>query len=139
MFDLIHSIDSEHLLTAVDTAAGKIGKVQDILIQVNLAREPQKYGVADEELEAVVKKADELSNVHLRGLMLIAPNYEDVEETRPLFRQMRELYLRVQAMSLPASDIEYLSMGMTNDYAIAVEEGANLVRVGTGIFGPRQY
>ena len=71
--------------------------------------------------------------------MLIAPNYEDVEETRPLFRQMRELYLRVQAMSLPASDIEYLSMGMTNDYAIAVEEGANLVRVGTGIFGPRQY
>lgn len=139
MFDLIHSIDSEHLLTAVDTAAGKIGKVQDILIQVNLAREPQKYGVADEELEAVVKKADELPNVHLRGLMLIAPNYEDVEETRPLFRQMRELYLRVQAMSLPASDIEYLSMGMTNDYAIAVEEGANLVRVGTGIFGPRQY
>lgn len=139
MFDLIHSVDSEHLLLAIDAAAGKIGKVQDVLIQVNLAREPQKYGVAEEELTPVLKKADQLPNVRLRGLMLIAPNYEDAEETRPLFHRMRELYRKVQAMDLPASDIVYLSMGMTNDYVIAVEEGANLVRVGTGIFGPRQY
>lgn len=113
--------------------------MQDVLIQVNLAREPQKYGVAEEELTPVLKKADQLPNVRLRGLMLIAPNYEDAEETRPLFHRMRELYRKVQAMDLPASDIVYLSMGMTNDYVIAVEEGANLVRVGTGIFGPRQY
>lgn len=139
MFDLIHSVDSEHLLLAIDAAAGKIGKVQDVLIQVNLAREPQKYGVAEEELDSVLKKADQLPNVRLRGLMLIAPNYENAEETRPLFRRMRELYRKVRAMDLPASDIAYLSMGMTNDYVIAVEEGANLVRVGTGIFGPRQY
>lgn len=139
MFDLIHSVDSERLLLAIDNAAGKIGKVQDVLIQVNLAREPQKYGVAEEELTDVLKKADHLPNVHLQGLMLIAPNYENVEETRPLFRKMKELYQKVQDMDLPASDIEYLSMGMTNDYVIAVEEGANLVRVGTGIFGPRQY
>ncbi len=139
MFDLIHSVDSERLLLAIDNAAGKIGKVQDVLIQVNLAREPQKYGVAEEELTDVLKKADHLPNVHLHGLMLIAPNYENVEETRPLFRKMKELYQKVQDMDLPASDIEYLSMGMTNDYVIAVEEGANLVRVGTGIFGPRQY
>lgn len=139
MFDLIHSVDSEHLLLAIDAAAGKIGKVQDVLIQVNLAREPQKYGLAEEELTPVLKKADQLPNVRLRGLMLIAPNYENAEETRPLFRRMRELYRKAQAMDLPASDIAYLSMGMTNDYVIAVEEGANLVRVGTGIFGPRQY
>lgn len=139
MFDLIHSVDSEHLLDAVNEAAQKIHKVQDILIQVNLAKEDSKFGIYKEDLPILVQKADMMKNVHLMGLMCIAPNYEDVEECRPLFREMREIFDRLKDFPLFSSEMKYLSMGMTHDYRIAVEEGANLVRVGTAIFGARQY
>ena len=139
LFDLIHSVDSEHLLTAVNDAAQKIHKVQDILIQVNLAQEDSKFGIYKEDLPILVQKADMMKNVHLTGLMCIAPNYEDVEECRPLFREMREIFDRLKDFPLFSSEIKYLSMGMTHDYKIAVEEGANLVRVGTAIFGARHY
>lgn len=139
MFDLIHSVDSEHLLEAIDTAAGKIHKVQDILIQVNLAKEESKFGIYKEDLPFLLQKADRMKNVHLMGLMCIAPNYEDVEECRPLFREMREIFDGLQMLPLMNSEMKWLSMGMTHDYQIAVEEGSNLVRVGTAIFGPRQY
>ena len=139
LFDLIHSVDSEHLLEAVNEAAQKIHKVQDILIQVNLAKEDSKFGIYKEDLPILVQKADMMKNVHLMGLMCIAPNYEDVEECRPLFRGMREIFDRLRDFPLFSSEMKYLSMGMTHDYRIAVEEGANLVRVGTAIFGARQY
>ena len=139
LFDLIHSVDSEHLLDAVNEAAQKIHKVQDILIQVNLAKEDSKFGIYKEDLPILVQKADMMKNVHLMGLMCIAPNYEDVEECRPLFREMREIIDRLKDFPLFSSEMKYLSMGMTHDYQIAVEEGANLVRVGTAIFGARQY
>ena len=139
LFDLIHSVDSEHLLDAVQEAAQKIHKVQDILIQVNLAKEDSKFGIYKEDLPILVQKADMMKNVHLAGLMCIAPNYEDVEECRPLFREMREIFDRLKDFPLFSSEMKYLSMGMTHDYRIAVEEGANLVRVGTAIFGARQY
>jgi hypothetical protein len=139
LFDLIHSVDSEHLLAAVNEAAQKIHKVQDILIQVNLAKEDSKFGIYKEDLPILVQKADMMKNVHLMGLMCIAPNYEDVEECRPLFRGMREIFDRLRDFPLFSSEMKYLSMGMTHDYRIAVEEGANLVRVGTAIFGARQY
>jgi len=139
LFDLIHSVDSQHLLVAVNKAAEKIGKVQDILLQVNLAREESKFGIYKEDLQALVQQADELANVHLCGLMCIAPNYEAVEDCRPLFHEMYDIFTSAQRQSLPNSDLKILSMGMTNDYHIAVEEGANMVRVGTAIFGARQY
>ena len=139
LFDMIHSIDSIHLAEAVNSAAAGIDKVQDVLVQVNLAREESKTGVDIDELDELLYRVDELDNLRLRGLMLIAPKYEDVEDCRPLFRKMREIFEKVKEMPLKTANIEYLSMGMTHDYKIAIEEGANIVRVGTAIFGQRQY
>ena len=136
LFDVIQSIDSEHLAAAVDKAASSIGKIQDILIQVNAAREPQKSGVMLEDLDALIKFVDAAKNLRLRGLMMIAPNLPDVEECRPLFKQMRKLF---DELKISREDFDFLSMGMTHDYKIAVAEGANVVRVGTGIFGERLY
>ena len=136
-FDLIHSVDSEHLLDAIDAAADKIHKVQDILIQVNLAKEESKFGIYKEDLPFLLQKADRMQHVHLMGLMCIAPNYEDVEECRPLFREMREIFDQLQMLPLMNSEMKWLSMGMTHDYRIAIEEGSTLVRVGTAIFGER--
>ena len=138
-FDLIHSVDSVHLAQAVNRAAEKFGKVQNILVQVNLAREESKSGVYREDLDELLAAIDGMDSVRLQGFMCIAPNYEDVEQCRPLFRAMYELYGMIKAAEPHKADIRYLSMGMTHDYRIAVEEGANLVRVGTAIFGARNY
>lgn len=136
LFDIIQSVDSEHLAAALDKAASSIDKVQDILIQVNSAREPQKSGVLPEDLNSLLNFVDAAKNLRLRGLMMIAPNFPDAEECRPLFRQMRELFDELK----PArKDFDFLSMGMTHDYKVAVAEGANVVRVGTAIFGERLY
>jgi pyridoxal phosphate enzyme (YggS family) len=139
MFSLIHSVDTPHLAKAIDKEAGKIDKLQDILVQVNLAREESKSGVYIEDLRPMLELCDALPHIHLCGLMCIAPNYDDVEKCRPLFRKMREIFEEAKEIPFKTSDIKYLSMGMTHDYVIAVEEGANIVRVGTAIFGPRQY
>ncbi|MBE6099811.1 MAG: YggS family pyridoxal phosphate-dependent enzyme [Anaerovibrio sp.] len=139
IFDLIHSVDTLHLAEAINNAAAGINKVQKVLVQVNLAKEDSKSGVYVEELEDLLHKVDELPNLQLMGLMCIAPNYDDVEECRPLFAKMYEIFQKVKEITFSTANILYLSMGMTHDYEIAVEEGANMVRVGTGIFGPRQY
>ena len=139
IFNLIHSIDSEHLANAVDRAAKSISKCQEVLIQVNLAKEESKFGVELENLDKLIETINELENLKLRGLMMIASNYEDVEQCRPLFRQMYELFQNLKTRKLNHADIKYLSMGMTHDYKIAIEEGANIVRVGTAIFGARNY
>ena len=137
--DLIHSVDSLHLAETISSEAARIDKVQDILVQVNLAKEDSKSGVYREDLQEVLQAVTKLPNLRLRGLMCMAPNYDDVEKCRPLFREMYKIYQQIKEMGLPASNIDMLSMGMTHDYEIAVEEGANVVRVGTAIFGPRQY
>lgn len=137
-FDLIHSVDSEHLLKAVDKAAAGLGKVQDILLQVNVAREESKFGMEVEAFLPMLELAAQLTNVRVQGLMCIAPNYEKVEDVRPVFRIARALYEEMQG-KFPVGQIQYLSMGMTHDFEIAIEEGANVVRVGTAIFGERNY
>ena len=138
-FDLIHSVDSVRLVQAIDKAAEKFGKVQNILVQINPAHEETKFGIDPAELDAMLAAIAELRAVRLQGFMCIAPNYDDVEECRPLFRTMYELFQQMKEREPRTADIRYLSMGMTHDYEIAVEEGANLVRVGTAIFGARQY
>ena len=138
-FDLIHSVDSLRLAREIDKAAAKFGKVQNFLIQINLAHEESKSGIDRAELDDILTGIDELRAIRLQGFMCIAPNYEDVEECRPLFRTMYDIFQQVKTRELRTADIRYLSMGMTHDYEIAVEEGANLVRVGTAIFGARQY
>lgn len=139
LFDVIQSVDSKKLVVEIDRIAKNIGKVQDILIQVNIAKEASKFGIYHEDLFEFIDFIRSLENVRLCGLMTIAPHYEDLELTRPLFKEMYSLFTQLKDMNLPKTAIKWLSMGMTNDYEIAIQEGANVVRIGTGIFGQRQY
>lgn len=136
LFDLIESIDSEHILAAVDKEAARIGKVQDVLLQLNIAKEEQKSGFSKDEYLAVLDKLPEYKNVRVRGLMVIAQKCDDVEETRPVFAAGYRSWLRLKER-LP--QIDMLSMGMSSDFTVAIEEGANVVRVGTALFGARDY
>lgn len=139
IFDMIESVDSIKLAEAINKEAAKLGKVQKILVQVNLVKEASKTGVYLEDLPELLTAIDGMDNLKLMGLMFIAPIAENPEDVRPMFNQMYNLFIKVQKMPLAHADIKYLSMGMTHDYRIAIEEGANIVRVGTAIFGPRQY
>ena len=136
LFDVIQSVDSEKLAVAIDGAALSIGKVQNVLIQVNVAKEIQKFGVYEENLPPLIKIVETLKNLRLRGLMMIAPNFDDVEDCRPLFRKMKNIFDEIKRTR---KNFDLLSMGMTHDYKVAVAEGANVVRVGTAIFGERIY
>ena len=141
IFDMIESVDSIKLADAIDKEAGKIGKLQNILVQVNLVKEDSKTGVYLEDLDELLMHIDKLDNLKLMGLMFIAPIVDDLEDVRPMFNKMYELFKAVQKRDFKSksTDIKYLSMGMTHDYKIAIEEGANIIRVGTAIFGPRKY
>lgn len=139
IFDMIESVDSIKLAEAINKEASKINKVQKILIQVNLVKEASKTGIYLEDLDELLTKVDTLNNLKLMGLMFIAPKVDNLEDVRPMFAQMFKVFKQTQAKTFTTSEIKYLSMGMTHDYQIAIEEGANIVRVGTGIFGPRQY
>lgn len=139
IFDMIESVDSIKLAEAINKEAAKLDKVQKILVQVNLVKEASKTGVYLEDLDELLKSIDTMDNLKLMGLMFIAPIVENLEDVRPMFNQMYQLFTKVQKMPFVHADIKYLSMGMTHDYQIAIEEGANIVRVGTAIFGPRQY
>ena len=137
LFSLIHSVDSPRLAMEIDRCAQKAGKVQKVLLQVNVAGEDTKSGVALAKADELAALIDSLSHLRLCGVMTIAPFYEDSEQTRPIFREMRGIFERLkQNVSHPES-FQWISMGMTHDYIIAVEEGANMVRIGAGLFGTR--
>ncbi len=136
-FDLIHSVDSQKLATEISRLAGIHGKVQDILLQVNIGSEESKFGVAPGELYKFAAFCGNLEFVRICGIMALAPYFEDTEQARPLFQELYRLFCETKQQCLPNGDIQWLSMGMTNDYTIAIEEGSNLVRIGTGIFGSR--
>ena len=136
--DLIHSIDSERLLRAIDAQAGKLGLCQDILLEVNLAGEQSKGGVPPEALEPLARLAGELPGVRLRGLMAIPPISQNPGDNREYFSKLRQLFVDIKGKILDnQTKIDCLSMGMSGDYADAIAEGATLVRVGTALFGPR--
>ncbi|MDR1778539.1 MAG: YggS family pyridoxal phosphate-dependent enzyme [Clostridiales Family XIII bacterium] len=139
--DLIHSVDSFRLAEEIDRRASLSSKKVDILLQVNPAGEESKFGLSASEAPALTGKIlNELSNVCVRGLMTVVPDVADPEEVRPYFRTVSRLFDEIKtSLSHERLDMRYLSMGMTHDYEVAVEEGANLIRVGTGIFGPRSY
>ena len=139
LFDMIQSVDSKRLAIEIDHAAGKIVKRQDILIQINVAHEETKFGITAKEVMSLGRFISTLENVRLCGLMTVAPFNDDTELTRPIFREMYQLFLELREANLVNTKVEWLSMGMTNDYQVAIEEGSNLVRIGTGIFGQRQY
>lgn len=139
LFDVIQSVDSEKLVLEIDHAAKKINKIQDILIQVNVAQEISKFGISSNDVINFATFISELTNVRLCGLMTIAPHYENPELARPIFKELFQLFINLKNKNLNHTEIKWLSMGMTNDYKIAIEEGANVIRVGSGIFGQRQY
>lgn len=136
---LIQSVDSLRLAEALDAAAAKAGITVDVLLQVNAGGEEQKFGLAPDECEGLFKEIDgRLTNVNPRGLMAVVPMTADPEDARPYFKKVKNLF-DVLADKYGKTKFEHLSMGMTNDYETAIEEGATIVRVGTAIFGPRNY
>lgn len=137
VFDVIHSIDSHALLRRVDDAAAEAGRRLDALVQVDLAREPTKHGASVADLAPILSQAAGLRAVRLVGLMALPPAVGNAEEARPFFRQLRELRDRLTAEGTPPEMLGELSMGMSHDFEVAVEEGATLVRIGTAIFGSR--
>lgn len=136
---MIHSVDSLHLAETIDREAAKAGIRMDILIEVNVAGEDSKFGIACDETEKLVRECAKLDNVHVCGLMTIAPFVEDSEQNRQVFKNLKQLCVDLKAKNIDNTDMDVLSMGMTGDYQVAIEEGATMVRVGTGIFGARNY
>ncbi len=135
IFDLIHSVDSLRLAQEIDKQAARINKVQDILIEVKTSPEESKFGLKPEEAIEVIREALKLSNISIKGLMTIAPPADSPEGSRLYFRMLRELKDKINASRLPGQELEILSMGMTDDFETAIEEGSNMVRIGRAIFG----
>jgi pyridoxal phosphate enzyme (YggS family) len=136
---LIHSVNSLHLAEAISKESVKKNLVSDILIEVNIADESTKEGIAEDDAIELVENASKLPWLRIHGLMAIAPPVDDPEENRPYFRRLRELALKIDGLGLDGVEMKELSMGMTNDFTCAVEEGATFVRVRTAIFGERNY
>lgn len=136
---LIHSVDSFHLAEAIERECQKRELEADILVEVNVAQEESKFGLRTEDTLDLVQKIAKFSHIHIRGLMTIAPYVENPEENREVFRQLKQLSVDIGAKNIDNVDMSVLSMGMTGDYQVAIEEGATHVRVGTGIFGERNY
>lgn len=135
--DMIHSVDSYRLAKEISDRALKLNRTMDILIQVNVADEEQKFGIAENDLPGLLKEVSELPAVQVKGLMLIAPFAENPEVVRPIFKRMKEIFESTKNLNYGNVKMEYLSMGMSGDYVVAIEEGANMVRIGSGIYGER--
>ena len=136
---MIHSVESIRLAKEIEKRAASKDIVMDILIEVNMAEEESKFGVKAEDTEKLIREIAKLSHIRIRGLMTVAPFVEKPEENRCIFQQLRELLVDINTKKIDNVYMDILSMGMTGDYEIAIEEGANIVRVGTGIFGKRFY
>ena len=137
IFNCIHSVDSIKLAQEIDKRSLQFGKIMDVLVEENVSGEETKYGIKSEEVETFLKEISEFPRIRIRGLMTIAPIVEDKEEVRPYFRKLRELSEKIKSKNIENIKMDYLSMGMTEDFEIAIEEGANMVRIGRGIFGFR--
>ena len=134
---LIHSVDSVKLAEEINKCAKKTGIIMDILVQVNISSEESKFGIAKEEIDEFLEIISKLSNISVKGLMTMAPFSENPEENRLYFINMQKLLVDIRHKSVNNIYMQFLSMGMTNDYQIAIEEGANMVRIGSAIFGAR--
>ena len=137
IFDMIETMDSLKLARAIDNACRKIDEVMAVLMEINSGEEPQKAGVMPAEAISLVKEVSELRNIRIMGLMTMGPFAGDPEDARPYFRKTKRLFEDIKKLNLPGVEMKYLSMGMSNSYKVALEEGANMVRIGTKIFGER--
>ena len=139
MFDMIETVDSLEIATEIDKRCATIAKLMPILIEINSGREPQKSGVLPEQAISLVREVSALSNLSIRGLMTRGPRFGNPEDSRPYFVETKKIFDQIKKLHLPKVQMKYLSMGMTNSYRVALEEGANMVRIGTKIFGERNY
>ena len=137
VFDMIETVDSLQLAQEIEKRCAQAQKIMPVLIEINSGREPQKFGVVPEEAEGLIRKMSVLRNIKILGLMTMGPFAGDPEDARPYFKETKRLFDNIKALNLPGMEMKHLSMGMTNSYRIAIEEGANLIRIGTKIFGPR--
>ena len=139
IFDMIETVDSLKLAKAIDKACRNINKSMPVLIEINSGEESQKAGVIPADAVSLIKKISELENVRVMGLMTMGPFSGDPEHARPYFQKTRQLFKDIEQANFPGIKMKYLSMGMSNSYRVALDEGANLVRIGTRIFGERDY
>lgn len=137
--ELIHSVDSFRLAEEINIQAKRKKIIIPALIEINIGDEESKFGVRPDEAKELCKEISELDSIHIEGLMTVAPAADDPEEVRRYFRKMHELFLDIKSENIDNVEMKILSMGMTNDYKVAIEEGSTMVRVGTGIFGARDY
>lgn len=137
-FDLIHTVDTVKLAKEINRQAQKIGKIQKILLQVNIAQETSKSGAKENEVVDIAKQASRFDNLHVSGLMCMPPFFDDPEDARVYFKKLKHISKEIEMLNPANTAMTHLSMGMSNDFTVAVEEGATLVRVGTAIFGARQ-
>jgi pyridoxal phosphate enzyme (YggS family) len=138
VFDMIETVDSIKLARAIDRACGKIDKVMPILMEINSGEESQKAGVLPEDAISLARDMSGLNNIKLMGLMTMGPFAGDPEDSRPYFQKTKKLFEELKERGLPGVEMKYLSMGMSNAYKVALEEGANVVRIGTKLFGERE-
>ena len=136
---LIHSVDSVRLAETIEQEAAKKDVIVPILVEVNVAEEDSKFGLKVNEVLSIIEEISRFPHIRIKGLMTIAPYVENPEENRPVFARLRKLSVDIAEKNIDNVSVEILSMGMTNDYEVAIEEGATMVRVGTGIFGERNY
>ena len=136
---LIHSVDSLRLAEVIEKEAEKHNRIVDILLEVNVAEEESKFGLKMPEVIPMAEKVVQLPHIRLRGLMTIAPFVENPEKNRAIFANLHDLYVDIKEKNIDNDTVSILSMGMTNDYEVAIEEGSTMVRIGTGIFGARNY
>jgi pyridoxal phosphate enzyme (YggS family) len=139
LFDMIETVDSTEIAREIDKRCAQIGKTMPVLIEINSGREKQKAGVYPENTEQLVTEISNLENIRVMGVMTMGPQFGNPEESRPYFVATKKVFDRIRELKLPRVEMNYLSMGMTNSYQIALEEGANLIRIGSKIFGERAY
>ena len=138
LFDMIQSVDSLKLAEEVSKRAQQKGKTVDVLVEVNTSGEPSKFGLEPDGVFDFMKQASGLEGIKIKGLMTVGLFSSDMEEVRPCFKKLKSLFDELKERRIPGIEMQYLSMGMTQDYQLAIEEGANMVRIGTAIFGRRE-
>ncbi|MFC1983435.1 YggS family pyridoxal phosphate-dependent enzyme [Chloroflexota bacterium] len=139
VFDMVETVDSLELAKEIDKRCAQLGKVMPVLVEINSGREKQKSGVFPEETEQLVRKISGLNNIRVMGLMTMGPSSGNPEKSRPYFVETKKIFEKIKELNLPNIQMRYLSMGMTNSYKVALDEGANIVRIGSKIFGARNY
>jgi len=139
LFDMIETVDSIELAVEIDRRCRQIGKTMPVLVEVNSGRERQKSGVLPEDAEQLIRQISVLPSIRVLGLMTMGPQFGDPEDSRPYFVETRRIFERIKLLALANVEMKYLSMGMSNSYQVAIQEGANMVRIGTKLFGESRY